>query len=85
MIKANEARARIEELRLQEQEQKRQNAIDLCEGEISRAIEGKVEEQKRVLTFKINENIDRQEVMTYLQEQGFTVNVSGIKAVDIWW
>ena len=47
----------------------------MCEGEISRAIEGKVEEQKRLLTFKVNANIDLQEVMNYLQEQGFTVNV----------
>ena len=85
MLKKSEARTIVEERNTQVLKEKLNNAIAICENEISKEIEKYAQNGRTEVKVSIPTNIEMSMVMKYLEENGYTVTKLTNSYISIEW
>lgn len=85
MLKKSEARTMVEERNTQVLKEKLDNAIAICDNEISKEIENYAKKGRTEVRVSIPTNIEMSMVIKYLEENGYTVTKLTHSYISIEW
>lgn len=85
MLKKSEARTMVEERNTQVLKEKLENAIAICDNEISKEIETYAKNGRSEVKVSIPTNIEMSMVIKYLEENGYTVTKLTHSYISIEW